>query len=157
MASALSTIATALAAALIKGPLFGNSGISTPTALKVLSEKVSVPVGAPSVLTATDYIRFGIVPKGARIIPSMSLLSTDHTATVAGKLQLVPITGVGSNQDIAGVVANLEATETTSFPDVADDTVAAVDSWVQFIPAADLTIATTAKIFRLRLAYALPS
>ncbi len=156
MASALSILATALTAALLKGPAFGNSGVSTPTDLKVLSEKVSVPVGAPSVVAAADYIRFGIVPKGARIIPSLSYLSTDHTATVAGKLQLVPITGVGNNQDITGVTANLEATETTSIPDVADDTVAAVDSWVQFIPTADLTIAATAKIFRLRLAYALP-
>jgi hypothetical protein len=156
MASVLTTLATALAAALIKGPVFGNSGVTTPTVLHVLSESASLPVGAPSVATATDYVRFGIIPKGARIIRSLSYLSSNHTATVSGKLQFAPVDGVGTTQEIATVVANLETTETTSVPDVADEVVLTEDCWVQWVPGADLTIATTAKDFRLRLAYALP-
>jgi hypothetical protein len=152
MAAAVSTLAGLIAAALIKGPNVGHSEISYPTNLRVLADKVSVPVGV--VATATDYIRFGKVPKGARILPNLSLLSTNHTATVAGKLVLVPLDGVSANQEITTVVANLEATETTSIPDVADDLVVAADSYVQFVPASDLTIASTAKDFRLRLAYA---
>jgi hypothetical protein len=153
MPSASSTLAAAQALALEKGPVFGSNGVATPSNLKVLSEKVSVAVGT---FATTEYARFGIVPKGARIIANMSLLSTNHSATVAGKLVLVPVDGTGSNQEITSVVANLEATETTSIPDVADDTTVAEDSWVQFVPGSDTTIASTAKDFRLRLAYAIP-
>jgi len=153
MPSQSSALATAQALALVKGPVFGSNGVATPSNLKVLSEKIALAVG---VLLTTEYIRFGIVPKGARIIPSLSLLSSNHSATVAGKLVLVPVDGTGSNQEITTVVANLEATETTSIPDVADDLTVAEDSWVQFQPTADTTIATTAKDFRLRLAYAIP-
>jgi hypothetical protein len=156
MSSVLSTLATTLATALIKGPVFGDSGVATPTALHVLSESASIPVGAPSVVSATDYVRFGIIPKGARIIRSLSYLSSDHTATVSGKLQFAPVDGVGTTQEIATVVANIEATETTSVPDAAAEVTLTEDCWVQWVPAADLTIATTAKVFRLRLSYALP-
>ncbi len=112
-----------------------------------------MPVGAPSIATATDYIRFGKIPKGSRIIPSMCLLSSNHTATIAGKLQLVPLDGSAITQEIASVVVNLEATETTSVPDVADDVIVAKDCWIQFVPAADLTIATTDKDIRARIVY----
>jgi hypothetical protein len=153
MPSQSSALATAQANALVKGPVVGSNGIATPSNLKVLSEKIALAVG---VLTTAEFIRFGIVPKGARIIPNMSLISSNHSATVAGKLVFVPVDGTGSNQEITGVVANLEATETTSIPDVADDLTVAEDSWVQFMPGADTTIASTAKDFRLRLAYAIP-
>ena len=155
MANVVSTLAAKIALALQKGPLNGPSGVTVPSNLKVLSEKVSVPVGAPAVLT-TEYMRFGAVPAGARVIPSLSLLSTNHSATVSGKLVLVPLDGLGPNQEITSVVANLEATETTSVPDVADDLTVTKDSYVQFVPAADLTIAATPKDFRLRLAFAIP-
>lgn len=153
MSNVLTALATALTAALSKGPLFGNSGVSTPTALHVLSESASMPVGD---LLSSEYVRFGIVPKGARIIRSMSYLSTNHGSTIAGKLQLVPIDGTGTTQEITGVTANLEATEATSIPDVADDVTVAEDSWVQFVPTSTTTIASTAKDIRLRLAYGLP-
>lgn len=150
--SAESAVATATALALTKGPLNGPSGVTTPTNVHCLSENVSVPVGT---FATTEYARFGVVPRGARILPSASYLSTDHTATVAGSLVLVPISGTGSNQTIPTVTANLEATETTSVPDAAADVLVAEDSWVQFVPGAATTIATTAKNFRLRLFYAL--
>lgn len=151
-APALSATATLQTAALLKGPHRGQA--AAKTRVRVIDEVVSVPVGAPSVATATDYIRFGIVPAGAKILAPGSLLSSNHTATVAGSLVLVPVDGIGSNQTIASVVANIEATETTSIPDAADSTVVTKDSWVQFVPASDLTIASTAKNFWLRLYYA---
>lgn len=153
MANVLTALATTLATALTKGPVFGNSGVSTPTALHVLAETASMPVGD---LASTEYVRFGIVPKGARVIRSLSYLSTNHGSTIPGKLQLVPVDGTGTTQEIASVVANLEATEATSIPDVADDVTVAEDSWVQFMPTSTTTIASTAKDLRLRLAYALP-
>lgn len=151
MAAVLSTNYSAQHLALTRGP---GRGVSAPTAaavLRIMSDKASMPVGV--IATATDYVRFMRVPSGAIIYPSLSYLSTNHTATIAGKLQLVPIDGTAITQEIATVVANLEATETTSIPDVADDVVVAKDCWVQFVPAADTTIATTAKDIRLRLAY----
>lgn len=150
-ASVLSTIATAQTLALSKGPHRGPA--SQISNLRILDDKASVPVGAPSVATATDYIRFGKIPAGSVIVPSLSLLSTNHTATISGKLQLVPSDGVGTTQEIASVVVNLEASETTSIPDVADSLVVTKDSWIQFVPASDLTIATTAKDIRARIVY----
>lgn len=151
MANVLSLVAAAQLLALTKGPHRGPA--SQVSNLRILDDKASVPVGAPAVATATDYIRFGRIPAGSVIVPSLSLLSTNHTATIAGKLQLVPIDGVGSVQEIASVVVNLETTETTSIPDVADSLVVAKDSWIQFVPAADLTIASTAKDIRARIVY----
>lgn len=153
MPSASSTLAAAQALALEKGPVFGSNGVATPSNVKVLSESVSVAVGT---FATTENARFGIVPKGARILRAGSLLSTTHSATVAGKLVLVPVDGTGSNQEITGVTANLEATETTSIPDAAADVTVAEDSWVQFVPGSDTTIASTAKLFLLRLFYAIP-
>lgn len=150
-APVLSTIAAAQLLALSKGPHRGPA--SQISNLRILDDKASVPVGAPSVATATDYIRFGKIPAGSVIVPSLSLLSTNHTATISGKLQLVPIDGVGTTQEIASVVVNLEASETTSIPDVADSLVVTKDSWIQFVPASDLTIATTAKDIRARIVY----
>lgn len=151
-ASVLSTIATAQLLALSKGPHRGPA--SQKSNLRILDDVASVPVGAPSVATATDYIRFGRIPAGSVIVPNLSLLTTDHTATIAGKLQLVPIDGVGDTQEITSVVVNLEASETTSVPDAAASLAVTKDSWIQFVPAADLTIATTAKNIRARITYA---
>lgn len=150
-ASVLSTIATAQTLALSKGPHRGPA--SQISNLRILDDKASVPVGAPSVATATDYIRFGKIPAGSVIVPSLSLLSSNHTATISGKLQLVPLDGVSTTQEIASVVVNLETSETTSIPDVADSLVVAKDSWIQFVPASDLTIASTAKDIRARIVY----
>lgn len=149
MANVLSTIAALEAQALIKGPHRGSSAL--PTHLRILDDKASVPVGAPAV-TSAQYVRFGKIPAGSKIVPSLSLLSTNHTATVAGKLQLVPLDG-SAVQEITGVTVNLEATETTSIPDVADSLVVAKDSWIQFVPTSDLTIASTAKDIRARIVY----
>jgi hypothetical protein len=149
----LSPSATAQANALVKGPNAGSSGPATLGKLAILDEKASCPVG--TVAAATDYIRFGKIPAGARLVPSLCLLSTNHTATVAGKLQLVPLDG-SAVTDITGVTVNLEATETTSVPDVADSVNITKDSWIQFIPTSDLVIASTAKDVRARIVLALP-
>ena len=149
MANVLSTIATLETDALLKGPARGSSAL--PSRLRILDDKASIPVGAPAVTTA-QYVRFGRIPAGAKIVPSLSLLSTNHTATIAGKLQLVPLDG-SAVQEITGVTVNLEATETTCIPDVADSLVVAKDSWIQFVPGSDLTIASTAKDIRARIVY----
>lgn len=151
--------------ALTKGP---GRGVAAPIAvanLRFLSDFASMPVGAPSI-TTTEYIRFMKVPKGAIIYPPLVRLSSDHTATIAGKLVLVPIDGTGSNQEITGCTVHRELlyvaasgnSETLSFdhssvPDVAADVVVAEDSWVQFVPDSDLTIASTAKTIRIRMAF----
>lgn len=152
MANVLSANYSAQLLALSKGP---GRGVAAPTSggnLRFLTDKASIPVGAPAVATATDYIRFMKLPKGAVIHRNLCYLSTNHTATIAGKLQLVPLDG-SAVQEITGVTANLEATETTSVPDAADDVVVAADSWVQFVPGSDLTIASTAKDLWLRIGF----
>ena len=151
MPAVLSTIAAAQLLALSRGPHRGPA--SQVSNLCILDDKASVPVGAPAITAATDYVRFGRMPAGSVIIPSLSWLSTDHTATIAGKLQLVPLDG-SAVQEITGVTVNLEATESSSLPDVADSLVVAKDSWIQLVPTSDLTIATTAKAIRARIAYA---
>jgi len=152
MSVVLSTIAALQAAALIKGPSAGSHAPQSAANLRILDDKASIPVGAPAVVAATDYVRFGKLPAGSRIIPSLSMLSTDHTATIAGKLQIVPLDG-STAQEITGVVVNLAATETACIPEVADTLVVAKESWIQFVPTADLTIATTAKTLRARIVY----
>lgn len=158
MANVLSTNYSAQLVALSKGP---GRGVSAPTAsatLRTMSDKASMPVAT---LLSTEHVRFMKVPKGAIIYPHLCHLSTNHTAAIPGKIQLVPLDGSAA-QDITGVTALLENTavsgnaETpviTSFPDVADDTVVAADSWVQFVPTSDTVIASAAKDLRLRIAY----
>ena len=153
MAKFLSLVATLQAAALIRGPGAGSHAPASGGNLRILDDSASVAVGAPAVLAASDYIRFGKIPAGAVIVPNLSYLSSDHTATVAGKLQLVPLDG-SAVQEITGVVVNLETSETTSVPDVAASLTVAKESWIQFVPTADLTIATTAKTMRARIVYA---
>lgn len=158
MANVLSTIAALEAQALIKGPHRGSSAL--PTHLRILDDKASVPVGAPAV-TSAQYVRFGKIPAGSKIAPNLSVLSTNHTAAIAGKLQLVPLDG-SAVQEITGVTVLLEDTavsgnaetpDITSVPDVADSLVVAKDSWIQFVPTSDLTIASTAKDIRARIVY----
>lgn len=149
MPNVLSAIATLEAAALVKGPHRGSSAL--PTHLRILDDKASVPVGVPAVTTA-QYVRFGKIPAGSKIVPNLSLLSTNHTATIAGKLQLVPLDG-SAVQEITGVTVNLEATETTCIPDVADSLVVAKDSWIQFVPGSDLTIGPLPRTIRARIVY----
>lgn len=164
-ASVLSTNYSAQLLATTKGP---GRGVAAPTAaanLRILSDSASIPVGAPSVET-TQYIRFMKVPKGAIIYPHLVRLSTTHTAAIPGKLVLVPVDGTGSNQEITSCVAQIEAlavaasgnsetlsVEPNSVPDAVADVVVAEDSWVQFVPTSDLTIASTAKTLFLRLPY----
>lgn len=161
-ASVISSLAIAQALALTRGT---SAGATNSQSLRVLDDKATLPVGAPSVATATDYIRFGKLPKGANIIPHLSRLTTDHTAAIAGKLQLVPLDG-GAAVDIASVTVQVEAlavaasgnSETLSIEngsvlDNIDSVNVASDSWIQFVPAGDLTIASTAKVIRARIVY----
>lgn len=165
-ASVISTVATKQALALVKGPGQGAHGSSSAMHLRLLEDKASIPVGAPSMTGGTHYVRFGKVPKGAKIIANLSRLVTDHTATIAGKLSLVPLSGATA-VDIASVTVQLEAlavahdatsmtVETGSLLDAVDSVVATEDSWVHFIPASDLTIASTAKNIWARIAYGMP-
>ena len=163
MSAVLSAIATKQALALVKGPIAGSHGPESAAKLYILADKVSVPVGAPAIVAATEYMRFGKIPAGAKILAYLSHVSSDHSAAVAGKLQLVPLDGTAAT-DITGVTALLENTAvsgnaetpvTTSVPDVADSVVVTKDSWIQFVPTSDLTIASTAKTFYARIAYAM--
>lgn len=160
-ASVLSAIATAQALALVKGPGVGIHGQSASAPLRILDDSVSVPVGAPSVATATDYIRFGKLPKGAKIIPHLSRLTTNHTAAIAGKLTLVPLNG-SSPTDIASVTAHIETVAVSGNAENLEDgsilenqasVEVTTDSWIQFVPASDLTIASTAKTVYARIVY----
>ncbi len=160
-ASVSSAIATAQALALVRGPGAGVHGQSASAPLRILDDSVSVPVGSPSVATATDYIRFGKLPKGAKIIPHLSRLTTNHTAAIAGKLTLVPLDGTTST-DIASVTVQVETVALTgnaqdlehgSILDNRASVEVTTDSWIQFVPASDLTIASTAKTVYARIVY----
>ncbi len=153
MAIILSTNYSKQLLALDRGP---GRGVAAPVALsdlQVMSDKVALPIA--TITAATDYVRLMKVPKGAIIYASLSKLVTDHSAAIAGKLQFVPIDGIGSTQDLTGVTANIAATTATSFTEIADDFVVAKDSWVQFVPTADTAIATTVKYLKLHLAFGL--
>ena len=149
MANVVSTIAALQLLALSRGPHRGP--VSDASKLHLLDDVATAPVG--TVATATDSIRFGRIPAGAKIIPFLSRLSSDHSALQAGKLQLVPIDGVGTVQEIASVTVAITAV-TVSFLENAAALTVAKDSWIQFVPAADLVIASTAKPFRARIVYA---
>ena len=164
-APVLSAIATAQLLALSKGPGRGVSAPKSTADLKILDDNASIPVGAPAVDT-TDYVRFGRIPKGAIIYPNLCHLSTDHTATIPGKLQLVPMDGVNDTQDITGVKVQREdlyvaadgSAETLQFTaesihDVRASITAAFDSWIQFVPTSALTIESTAKTIYARIVY----
>lgn len=149
MPNVTSAIATAQTTALAKGAGRGSHSPQSAANLRILSDKVVLPLG---VLANTEYARFGKIPQGAVIYPTLSMLSTNHTANIAGKLQLVPLDG-SAVQDINGVSANQEATTTTSIASLAADITVAKTSWVQFVPTSGTTIATTEKDLRLRLVY----
>lgn len=149
MPNQTSTIYTAQTVAVQKGAGRGSHSPQSAANLRIFSDRVVLPIG---VLGNTEYARFGKVPQGAVIYPTLSALSTSHTANIAGKLQLVPLDG-SAVQEIAGVSANVEATTTTSIPSLGTDITVAKTSWVQFVPAANTTIATTDKDLRLRLVY----
>lgn len=149
-----STIAAKIAASLLRGPSVGSHGAESAGKLHVLTDEAVMPVG--TIASATEYVRFGKLPAGAKIIRHLSLLSSNHSATVSGKLVLRPLDG-STAVEITSVVMNLEATETTCIPDVASAVTITTDSYVDFVPAADLTIASTAKTAYLALAYTLNS
>jgi hypothetical protein len=151
MPVANSDIAVAQEVALTRGPGRGSSAPDGVSNLRILSDVASVPVGT---FATTEYARFGRIPKGARIYRSLgSYISTDHSAAISGTLQLVPINGGAPVTLISGVVANVEATETTSIPDCADDVKVDFDGFVQFVPSSNTTIASTPKKIWLRLVY----
>lgn len=149
MPNQTSTIYNAQTTGVQKGVSRGSHSPQSGANLRIFSDKVVLPVG---LLGNTEYARFGKVPQGAVIYPTLSMLSTTHTANIPGKLQLVPLDG-SAVQDIAGVSANMEATTTTSIPSLGADVTVAKTSWVQFIPTSSTTIATTDKELRLRLVY----
>lgn len=142
MANVSSTLATQIAA----GKMPTNK-----TILHVLDDVASMPVAT---LGTTEYVRFGVLPAGAVIVPNLCYLTTDHTAVIAGKLTLVPLDGSAAT-DITGITVNLEATETTSFPDGINSPALTKASYVQFTPTGATTIATTAKNLWARITYRL--
>ncbi|RYZ15734.1 MAG: hypothetical protein EOO70_06125 [Myxococcaceae bacterium] len=149
MPNSNSTIALAQAAALTKGAGRGSHSPLSAANLRVLSDRVPLQVG---VFAMTEYARFGKVPQGAVIYPTLSMLSTTHTAQIAGKFQLVPLDG-SVVQDVNGVSANPESTTTTSIASAGPDIPVLKTSWLQFVPAANTTIATIEKELRVRLVY----
>jgi hypothetical protein len=151
MASLDSVIATKQAAALTKGPNVGSHGVESAAKLRVLDDSVALPVA--TIATATDRVRFGMIPAGSKIIPHLTLLTTTHTAAVAGKIYLTPIDGSAASTGIA-CIANIEATEVACMLDNAAAPATTKPCWVDWIPDADLAIASTAKAARLRLIYA---
>ena len=55
--------------------------------------------------------------------------------------------------EVLGVVANLEATTANSIPVAAAFVLVNKESWVDFVPTADVTIATTNKNMWARLVF----
>lgn len=154
MAIVISTIAAKIAQALVKGPSAGSHGAESAGKVHILTDTAVMPIG--TIAGGTEYVRFGKLPAGAKIIRHLSLLSSNHSATVAGKLTLTPLDG-SAGTDITGVTMNLEATETTCIPDVAAEVTLTKDCYVDFVPTSDLTIASTDKTAYLALAYSLNS
>lgn len=151
MASLTSVIATKQTNALTKGPNAGSHGVESAARLRILDDSVALPVA--TIATATDKVRFGMIPAGSKIIPHLTLLSTTHTAAVAGKIYLTPVDGSAASAGIA-CNANIDSTEVACMLDNAAAPVTTKACWVDWAPDADLVIAATAKEARLRLAYA---
>lgn len=148
MSSAESPLYLAQKEVFEKGSGHGTHPLKSIATLRILSDDAVMAVG---VLANTESVTFGKAPQGAVIYPSLSMLSTDHTAAIAGKIQLVPLDG-SAVQEIPGVTANTEGTA-LSFPDLPADTTVAKQSWVRFVPTSNTTIATSSKAIRLRLVY----
>ena len=149
MPNQTSAIYTAQTLGVQKGVSKGSHSPQSGANLRVFSDRVVLPVG---LLGSTEYARFGKVPQGAVIYPTLSALSTTHTSAIPGKFQLVPLDG-SAVQEIPGVSANPESTTTTSMASTGVDHTVAKTSWVQFVPTSNTTIATTDKELRLRLVY----
>lgn len=161
----IGVVATAQALALVKGPGVGKAGYDSAANLRILDDKITLAVDHTIDVSEGEYLRFGKVPKGAKIIPFLTRLITSHTAEVPGKITLTPLSGA-TGQDIASVTIQLEAeavaasgnSETLSITvdsmlEAADLVTAAEDSWVDFIPAGDLVIASSIKYIRARIVY----
>jgi len=164
MANTVSTIAALQVTAQSKGPGRGSPSPQAAAVLRILDDKATLAIGAPLLTAASgEYVKFGKVPKGAIIYPNLIRLTTTHTAEVAGKITLLPLSGAAGT-DIAGVTAKLETLAVAHDPtsmnvvpdsglDCVDSQVVAEDSWVCFLPTSDLTIASSAKAIWLRLVY----
>ncbi len=152
MASLTSVVATAQALALVKGPASGPSTLASAAPVWLLDDSVALPVA--TIATATDKVRFGKIPKGAKIIPHLTLLTTNHTAAVAGKIYLTPLSGAAASAGIA-CNANIDSTEVACMLDNAACPAVTEDCWVEWIPDADLAILSSAKVAYLRLFWAM--
>lgn len=152
---ASSDVATLEALALVKGPHSGASGAVARRPLRLLDASVVLAVG---VITAAGHtIRLGILPKGAKIVPRATELSSSHTADIAGKLIFTPVSGATGTQELTGVSVEINTTPAASIP----PTTAAIpelleDCWVEFVPTADTTIAATDKTMKARIVYSTP-
>lgn len=162
MANVTSALATAQALALEKGPHRGQE--SAVSHLRIVTDSVTVPVGD---VTTSQRIRFGSLPKGAKLIPHLCSIISDHSADVSGAITLTPVDGTASTQSISSVVIARESrfvaasgnSETLtipvgSIPEVAGETTLAKECYVDFVPASTLTIASTDKTAYCRLVYA---
>lgn len=162
MATVSSTLATSQALAMVKGPSAGSAGNLAAPVLRILEDKATLGVANPLLdVSEGECVRFGIIPKGARIIRSLTRLVTDHSAAIAGALVLRPLDG-STATTVASVTAQLETVALTgnaqdlehgTMLDCADAPVATADSWVEFLPTSDLVIASTAKSMWARIAY----
>jgi len=147
MSSLKSNIAVAQDLALSRGTGYGVSAPEAAANLRILSDKITLS----GTVANTEYVRFGKIPAGAKLIgPLSSLVISTGSTPVAGKVVLVPLDG-SAVQEIASVNLNAEATSVGSFLDAADDVVVARDSWVHFVPGSAL--ASTADV-RARIVYA---
>ena len=165
--SSISVIATLQALALVKGPSAGSPGPQSAATLYLLDDKATLAVDQTVDVSEGQVIRFGKVPKGAKIIANLSRLCTNHTATIPGKISLVPLSGAAAT-DIATVTVALEAlavaasgnsetlsVENGSLLDAADSVSATEESWVVFTPASDVVCATAIKTIWARIVYAM--
>ena len=147
-----SDIATKQEAALIKGPIVGSHGLESGGKLHFIDDKITVPA---SVLGSGERLRFGKLPAGSKLVPGAVTLSSNHSATVAGSINLSPLDGSAAT-NVPGVVINLEATTTGSLNDNQDYPIVTKDSWVEFSPTANTTFSGTV-VVRARIGHLLNS
>jgi hypothetical protein len=164
--TSVSTLATAQTLALTKGPNSGSHAPAASAKLYLLDDVATMAVDQTITTATPEYLKFGKIPKGAKIVPFLSRLTTNHTAAVAGKIVLVALDGVTAAVEIASVTIQLEALAVAhdattlsvvpdSFLDNAACGVATADSWVCFLPASNLVCASSIKTFWARIVYAM--
>lgn len=144
-----STIAAKQTLALSRGPTVGSSGLESERNVCTYTDKLT----ATGTLATTERLRFGTLYAGGRIMPQLSWITSDHSATIAGSIVLTPTDGSASTT-IAGVTITRDAAPGPSFGTGQDYLVVSKPCFVDFVPNAATTFAGNVTV-RARLVFSL--